>query len=144
VDPASPAPEAVLEIELAPPRLHGLRALTEKWARHAGFNQTEATRMLAGVDEALANIHLHAYSGRPGWVRIEVEHGPAELAFRLIDQGHAYDPAHAPARQPGELGTGGWGSLIIREGFPRVERKRTGGKNILLLARPLPREKGKA
>jgi hypothetical protein len=66
------------------------------------------------------------------------------LAFRLIDQGHAYDPAHAPARQPGELGTGGWGSLIIQEGFPRVERKRTGGKNILLLARPLPREKGKA
>jgi anti-sigma regulatory factor (Ser/Thr protein kinase) len=144
VDPASSAPEAVLEIELAPPRLHGLRALTEKWARHAGFSQTEATRMLAGVDEALTNIHLHAYSGRPGWVRIEVEHGPAELAFRLIDQGHAYDPAHAPARQPGELGTGGWGSLIIQEGFPRVERKRTGGKNILLLARPLPREKGKA
>ena len=144
MDPASPALEAVLEIELAPPRLHGLRALAEKWALHAGFSQPEAIRMLAGVDEALANIHLHAYSGRPGWVRIEIEHGPAELAFRLIDRGHAYDPAHAPARQPGELGTGGWGSLIIQEGFPRAERKRAGGKNILLLARPLPREKGKA
>jgi len=143
VDPASPAPEAVLEIELAPPRLHGLRALAEKWARHAGFSEGEAGRMLAGVDEALANIHIHAYSGRPGWVRIEVEHGPTELAFRLLDRGRPYDSAHAPSRQPGELGGGGWGSLMIREGFPRVERRRAGGKNILLLARPLPSEKRK-
>ena len=144
MDPASPAPEATLEIELAPPRLHGLRALAEKWARHAGFGDLETARLLAGVDEALANIHLHAYSGRPGWVRIEVEHGPAELTFRLMDRGRPYDPDHAPARQPGELGTGGWGTLMIREGFPRVERKRVGEKNILLLARPLPREKGKS
>jgi anti-sigma regulatory factor (Ser/Thr protein kinase) len=143
VDPASPAPEAALEIELAPPRLHGLRALAEKWALHAGFSPSEATRMLAGVDEALANIHVHSYSGRPGWVRIEVEHGPRELAFRFFDRGRAFDPDHAPARKPGELGTGGWGSLIIQGGFPRVERKRVGDKNILLLARPLPREKGK-
>ena len=141
MDPASSAPEATLEIELAPPRLHGLRALAEKWARHAGFAPLESARMLAGVDEALANIHLHAYSGRPGWVRIEVEHGPRELVFRLMDRGRAYDPDHAPGRQPGELGTGGWGSLMIRDGFPRLERKRVGDKNILLLARPLPSEK---
>ena len=143
MDPASPAPEATLEIELAPPRLHGLRALAEKWARHAGFGDLETARLLAGVDEALANIHVHSYSGRPGWVRIEVEHGPGELVFRLIDRGRAYDPEHAPARKPGEVGVGGWGSLIIREAFPRRERKRVGEKNILLLARPLPREKGR-
>ena len=142
MDPASPAPEAVLDIELAPPRLHGLRVLAEKWARHAGFGDLETARMLAGVDEALANIHLHAYAGRPGWVRVEVEHGPTELLFRLIDRGKAYDSDHAPSRQPGELGSGGWGGLFIREGFPRMERKRVGEKNILLLARPLPREKG--
>jgi len=141
VDPASSAPEATLEIELAPPRLHGLRTLAEKWALYAGFPAAESSRMSAGIDEALANIHVHAYSGRPGWVRIEVEHGPQELAFRLFDRGHPYDPAHAPARKPGELGVGGWGTLMIREAFPRVERKRVGDKNILLLARPLPSEK---
>ena len=141
MDPASSPPEATLEIELAPPRLHGLRVLAETWARHAGFGELEAARMLAGIDEALANIHLHAYSGRPGWVRIEVEHGPKELLFRLIDRGKAFDPNHAPSRKPGELGTGGWGGLFIREGFPRMDRKRVGEKNILLLARPLPREK---
>lgn len=144
MDPASPAPEATLEIELAPPRLHGLRALAEKWARHAGFGDLETARLLAGVDEALANIHVHSYSGRPGWVRIEVEHGPVDLVFRLIDRGRAYNSEHAPARKPGELGVGGWGSLIIQEAFPRRERKRVGDKNILLLARPLPSEKGKA
>ena len=144
MDPASPAPEAALEIELAPPRLHGLRILAEQWARHAGFGDRETARLLAGVDEALANIHVHAYSGRPGWVRIEVEHGPADLAFRLIDRGRAFDPDQSPGRKPGELGVGGWGSLIIQEAFPRRERKRVGDKNILLLARPLPREKGKA
>lgn len=144
MDLASSAPEATLEIELAPPRLHGLRALAEKWALFAGFPAAEAGRMLAAVDEALANIHLHAYSGRPGWVRIEVENGPAELLFRLIDKGRAFDPQHASARKPGEIGTGGWGTLIIQGGFPRVERKRVGDKNILLLARPLPREKGRS
>jgi len=141
---ASPAPEAALEIELAPPRLHGLRLLAEQWARHAGFGDLETARMLAGVDEALANIHLHAYSGRPGWVRIEVERSPGELVFRLMDRGKAYDPEHASSRKPGEVGVGGWGGLIIREGFPRMERKRVGEKNILLLARPLRGEKGKA
>ena len=144
MDPASPAPEAALEIELAPPRLHGLRALAEKWARHAGFGDLETARLLAGVDEALANIHLHAYSGRPGWVRIEVDHGPADLVFRLLDRGRPYDPAHSPSRQPGEVGPGGWGGLFIQEAFPRRERKRVGDKNILLLARPLPREKERA
>jgi hypothetical protein len=32
--------------------------------------------------------------------------------------------------------------LIIQHAFPRIERQHLGGKNILLLARPLPVHKG--
>ena len=136
-------PEASTEIELAPPRLHGLRSLAERWAQTVGFDSTAISEILAGFDEALANIHIHSYSARPGTVRIDVETTPQELIFRISDHGKAFAPEHAPRRQPGEIGQGGWGMLLMQKGFARIERKRVGGKNILLLARSLPVQKGR-
>jgi hypothetical protein len=40
------------------------------------------------------------------------------------------------------MGLGGWGSLMMQNGFQRIERRRVGDKNILLLARLLPVQKG--
>lgn len=137
-----PAPEACVEIELAPPRLHGLRQLAEKWAVHAGLPDADTGRLLAGLDEALANIHLHAYGGRPGAVRMDIHRTGEELIFELADHGKAYDPARVVGRQPGEFGQGGWGSVLMQAGFQRIERRRVGDKNILLLARSLVSKKG--
>ncbi|NDE85185.1 MAG: ATP-binding protein [Verrucomicrobia bacterium] len=137
-----PTPEASVEIELAPPRLHGLRQLAERWALHTGFNDADTGRLLAGLDEALANIHLHAYGGRPGPVRIEIRQTGQELIFELFDQGKAFAPERMVSRLPGEIGQGGWGMLMMQAGFHRIERRRAGDKNILLLARTLPGKKG--
>lgn len=137
-----PTPEASVEIELAPPRLHGLRQLAERWAVHAGFPDGDTGRLLAGLDEALANIHLHAYGGRPGPVRIEIKKTEKELVFELFDHGKAFPPERMAARHPGEIGQGGWGTLMMQDGFQRIERRRTGDKNILLLARTLSGKKG--
>ena len=131
-----------MEIELAPPRLHGLRQLAERWALHVGFSDAETGQILAAIDEALANIHLHAYGGRPGPVRIEIRETNRELIFELFDHGKPYDPTHGSGRKPGEWGAGGWGTLLMQAGFQRMERRRVGDKNILLLARPLPGKKG--
>jgi len=136
-----PTPEASVEIELAPPRLHGLRQLAERWAIHAGFSDAETGRILAGIDEALANIHLHAYGGRPGPVRIEIKQSGPELIFKIFDQGKAFPPERVAGRQPGEIGQGGWGTLMMQAGFQRIERRRVGDKNILLLARTLSGKK---
>jgi len=138
----APAPEASVEIELAPPRLHGLRQLAERWATYTGFPDAETGKILAALDEALANIHLHAYGGRPGPVRIDVQQTPTELIFELFDHGKPYSPDLAAGRKPGEIGRGGWGSLFMQAGFQRIERRRVAGKNILLLARTLPGKKG--
>lgn len=136
------APEASVDIELAPPRLHGLRQLAERWALYAAFPDADIGRLLAGLDEALANIHLHAYGGRPGPVRIEIKKTAQELIFELFDHGKAFPSEQITGRQPGEIGQGGWGTLMMQAGFQRIERRRVGDRNILLLARPLPGKKG--
>ena len=133
--------ESSIEIELAPPLLHGLRSFAQSWCQKAGFESTAIGEILSAFDEALANIHLHSYGARPGKVQIGVESTPQELTFTLSDQGKAFPSDPINSRQPGELGQGGWGTLFMKKGFNRIERRRIGGKNILLLARAIPVQK---
>ena len=133
---------SLIEIDLLPPRLEGLRALADKWALSAGFSALEAGQILAAVDEALVNIHLHSYGGRQGKVLMEVQKTTHELIFQFTDYGKPFDPKQGTGRKPGEIGEGGWGTLIMQHAFPRIERQHLGRKNILLLARPLPVHKG--
>ena len=142
VPEASSPPSSSIEIDLLPPRLQGLRALAEKWALFAGFSHLEAGQILAGVDEALVNIHLHSYGGRQGKVVVEIQKTNHELIFQFTDYGKSFDPKQGTGRKPGEIGEGGWGTLIMQHAFPRIERQHLGGENILLLARPLPVHKG--
>lgn len=134
---------SLIEIDLLPPRLEGLRALADKWALSAGFSVLEAGQILAAVDEALVNIHLHSYGGRQGKVLMEIEKTTHELIFQFTDYGKPFDPNQGTGRKPGEIGEGGWGTLIMQHAFPRIERQHLGGENILLLARPLPVHKGR-
>ena len=133
---------SLIEIDLLPPRLQDLRALADKWALSAGFSPLEAGQILAAVDEALVNIHLHSYGGRQGKVLMEIQKTTHELIFQFTDYGKPFDPNQGTGRKPGEIGEGGWGTLIMQHAFPRIERQQLGGKNILLLARPLPVHKG--
>ena len=133
---------SLIEIDLLPPRLEGLRALADKWALSAGFSPLEAGQILAAVDESLVNIHLHSYGGRQGKVLMEIQKTTHELIFQFTDYGKPFDPNQGTSRKPGEIGEGGWGTLIMQHAFPRIERQHLGGKNILLLARPLPVHKG--
>ncbi len=132
---------SLIEIDLLPPRLEGLRALADKWALSAGFSPLEAGQILAAVDEALVNIHLHSYGGRQGKVLMEIQKTTHELIFQFTDYGKPFDPKQGTGRKPGEIGEGGWGTLIMQHAFPQIERQHLGGKNILLLARPLPVQK---
>ena len=133
---------SLIEIDLLPPRLQGLRTLADKWALSAGFSVLEAGQILSAVDEALVNIHLHSYGGRQGKVLMEIQKTTHELIFQFTDYGKPFDPNQGTSRKPGEIGEGGWGTLIMQHAFPRIERQHLGGKNILLLARPLPVHKG--
>ena len=139
----SPPLASLIEIDLLPPRLQGLRTLADKWALSAGFSALEAGQILAAVDEALVNIHLHSYGGRQGKVLMEIQKTTHELIFQFTDYGKPFDPKQGTGRKPGEIGEGGWGTLIMRHAFPRIERHQLGDKNILLLARPLSVHKGR-
>jgi len=143
VPEASSPLASLIEIDLLPPRLEGLRALADKWALSAGFSALEAGQILAAVDEALVNIHLHSYGGRQGKVLMEIQKTTHELIFQFTDYGKPFDPNQGTGRKPGEIGEGGWGTLIMHHAFPRIERHQLGDKNILLLARPLSVHKGR-
>lgn len=127
-------PPSSIDIELAPPRLHGLRNLAERWALFSGFSHLQAGKILSGVDEALANIYLHSHGNRPGPVHLEIRLSQEELIFEISDLGKTFDLAHSAGRKAGELGLGGWGTLMMKNGFQRIERRRVGHKNFLLLA----------
>ena len=117
---ASPAPESLIDIELAPPRLHGLRDLAERWALYAGFNHLDAGKILSGVDEALANIHLHSYGSRPGPVHLEIRLSKEELIFEISDHGKTFDLEHGASRKAGEVG-----ARTLTEAYQRLVRNRS-------------------
>jgi anti-sigma regulatory factor (Ser/Thr protein kinase) len=73
---------------------------------------------------------------------LEIRLSKEELIFEISDHGKTFDLEHGTGRKAGELGMGGWGTLMMQNGFQRIERRRVGNKNILLLACLLPVQKG--
>ncbi|MEZ4515985.1 MAG: ATP-binding protein [Chloroflexota bacterium] len=52
--------------------------------------------MVLAVNEAVTNILVHGYRGRPGNVEIGIERAGNDLIVILRDQAHAYDPTAVP------------------------------------------------
>jgi anti-sigma regulatory factor (Ser/Thr protein kinase) len=73
---------------------------------------------------------------------LEIRLSKEELIFEISDHGKTFDLEHSAGRKAGEIGMGGWGTLMMQNGFQRIERRRVGNKNILLLACHLPVQKG--
>jgi serine/threonine-protein kinase RsbW len=48
------------------------------------------------VEEAIANIIIHGYQGRPGEVEIELEQQEGAVIVRLRDQAPPFDPTTVP------------------------------------------------
>ncbi len=89
--------------------------------------------------EVLNNVVEHAYAehGR-GLVELEVEHGPAALAFRIRDEGLPMPGGDAPAGLAHDLDVsaqdlpeGGFGWFLIRELTEDLRYRRVGNRNEL-------------
>jgi sigma-B regulation protein RsbU (phosphoserine phosphatase) len=107
------------------------------------FGDDQVAELHLALTEAAANVFDHAYRGGPGTLRIEAFWSPADLRFRLIDRGSAFDPATAkPPRFDGSS-DGGFGVYIIREIMDVFDYTRgDGGSNILDLVKRIPGKEG--
>ena len=121
-----------------------VRALVEKMASLAGFDDLQRSRIVLAIDEACTNIIRHQYEGRPdGRIDIETRLGDADgrLDFVLRDYGPVRDPESFHGRDLDDVRPGGLGIHIIREVMDSMQyRPAPGGGMQLLLGKAVPVE----
>jgi anti-sigma regulatory factor (Ser/Thr protein kinase) len=93
-----------------------VRATVAQLAATVGWSESEARCITMAVDEALANVILHAYHSRTD-ARIELHcrAGKDQLEIRIRDTGDAPDRSQICAREVGCDRIGGLGTHIIRD-----------------------------
>ncbi len=94
------------------------------------------------VDEACTNIIQHGYSGMvPGSIILSLQYGTQQVAVRLSDFGHAFEPSEPPvpdtkaAFEQGKIG--GYGLFFIYRSMDSVSYDSTAGCNTLTLIKRL-------
>lgn len=91
------------------------------------------------LEEAVANVINHAFSGVPAPHRIAIELAIEDdrVTAEIIDNGHAFDPSAAPdpdrTTPLEQRDVGGLGIHLIRRMMDRVEYRRADGENRLRL-----------
>ena len=105
-----------------PTLFRNIREWVAAMALKEGFTQQESLELTVAVNEACANIHRHAYSGRAdGAIEFQVEVRKEMLHLRIRDFGRRFRPeaCHRPDLQkPSE---GGYGVFMIHELMDEVE-----------------------
>lgn len=79
------------------PDLDDMRRFVETSAFKLGASEDAVGEMVLAVNEAVTNILLHGYRGRPGNVEIAVEGDDGRLIVCLRDRAPLYDPTVVPS-----------------------------------------------
>lgn len=124
--PSDPQSDAVLIVPASLDQLRFITAFIAKLAGRVGFLPEQVHRIELAVDEACANIVLHAYEQKPGGkivVRVRASPGKG-IVITLIDTGKTFDPDAVPQHIP-EVGLdtvkiGGLGIFLMRQAMDDV------------------------
>ena len=104
--------------------------------------------VVLAVDEAVTNVIVHGYRGRPGTIQVEVTREATDVVVRLRDRAPPFDPTGAPppdlARPLEERPPGGLGIYLMRQTMDEVTHRLTPqGGNELILKKRLCTERSK-
>ncbi|MDP9174001.1 MAG: ATP-binding protein [Planctomycetota bacterium] len=105
-----------LKISSDPANLRGVRRQLEDFARFVGMSQEATDAIGLALNEALANVMRHGYSGardKPIVVAGEIINGGFRLTIR--DWAPPFDPSRLPKKDRADLTPGGLGLLCIRK-----------------------------
>jgi anti-sigma regulatory factor (Ser/Thr protein kinase) len=99
--------------------IRDLRRSARAFAIDAGASNEAVSEIEAAVGEALANVHVHAYSGEGGPVELMLEVEGAEFTCLVRDEGRALTDVAVPGTTPG--GRDSWGLYLMRQLMDMVE-----------------------
>jgi serine/threonine-protein kinase RsbW len=108
--------------------------------KEGGFCHREVLEVQLAVEEACANIVLHAYEVRTGFIYVLVSVEKDKLKIMIEDDGPPFDPTrymtlHCTNRNDIDGPVGGWGIGLIRKLMDEITYERLPGKNILCLVK---------
>jgi anti-sigma regulatory factor (Ser/Thr protein kinase) len=97
----------------------------EKLAPNLGLNQKALCDVQVAVCEAATNCQEHAYQGKKGKVRVELEKKKDRVVVRVVDWGSSVDEQSVPVPHitPNldEIDLEGLGVLMMRRAMDKVE-----------------------
>jgi len=113
-----------------------------------GVDPQVVSDVVLAVDEAVTNVIVHGYRGRPGTIQVEVDREATDVVVRLHDHAPPFDPTGAPppdlARPLEERPPGGLGIYLMRQTMDEVAYRLTPeGGNELILKKRLGTERSK-
>ena len=137
-----------LRIDARLDRVAEARELVRTFAVDHGAPAVCVDDLVQAVDEALTNVIIHGYDGRPGAIEVAVTSAGDELEITLVDDAPPFDPTAAVEPDlsvpPQHRRPGGMGIHLMRLATDSiVHTARPGGGNMLTLRRrtdPRPKE----
>jgi serine/threonine-protein kinase RsbW len=110
-----PPGEFTLKIVSDPMHLAPTRLAIERLCTSAGFDPKSAEEIGLAVNEALANVIRHAYSGEPDRpIELTAKFDDETLTLEMRDWGSGQNPAESAPSPPNPLKPGGLGLLCMR------------------------------
>lgn len=116
-----------LSITSHPKSLPVVRSAVERMAKMEGFGEHDANELALAIDEALANVIKHGYSGQPDKpiaIRLSAlrsAEGRQGLCVIVRDKGRQVDPETIRSRDLNDIRPGGLGVHIIQTVMDEVE-----------------------
>ena len=110
-----------LKVSSDPVHLAPVRKSIEALAISMGFSEKDAGEIGLCLNEAMANIMRHAYSGRTDRpIHINASASSNVLSITLRDWGNGIDPTQLPKRTYNPLEPGGVGLICLKQWLDAV------------------------
>jgi anti-sigma regulatory factor (Ser/Thr protein kinase) len=128
-----------------------VRSAAERMAKIEGFNDEEAHALTWAVDEALANVIKHGYSGQPNQPititlrPVRQPDGRRGMSIAVRDRGRQVDPKSIVGRDLNDVRPGGLGVHIIQTVMDEYDYScPPDGGMLLKMVKYIPTEKAPA
>jgi serine/threonine-protein kinase RsbW len=109
-----------------------------------GGSKRVSEDLVQACDEAICNVMLHGYRGKPGAIDVEAALRDGRIEIRILDRAPSFNPTTAPARDttaapaPTRIGGMGLGIELLRSLTDEVHHSaRPDGGNELTLVRSI-------
>ena len=123
--PMNSAPSRLrLKITSDPANLADVRHAVEAMCAESGFDKEACDEIGLCLNEAMANIIRHAYSGEKDKpIEIAADTSDGQLRLALRDWGNGVNPDDLPPKPPNPLKPGGLGLICLRQMMDSVRYK---------------------